>query len=265
MNSKIHFLFSFFVFFNLPSINSFNITKLLSEYGDFSTFNTYLNQTGLAKEINSRQTITVLAVNNGNISPLSGKSPDVLKSLMSVHVVLDYYDLKRLHNIPNRTIILTTLFQSSGKARGRQGFVNVTVAKGSTDVKIGSAVTGAASGASLVGSVVQQPFNISVLEISSVIIPQGLDNSTSPVPSPSPRPAKSPSPNPAKAPSPTKHHNSPPSPPPSDSPSPAADAADSPRSDSSDNTADSPTSNLGLQETVLVLISSVLMFLAVSL
>lgn len=169
------FLLSFFLFFY--KTNAFNITHLLGQYPDFSTFNNYLTQTQLSAAINSRQTITVLAVENAGISPLSGKPTDVLKKIMSVHVVLDYYDVSKLQKLPNKTSLLTTLFQSSGQAIGQQGFLNVTdLSTGS--VVLSSAVKGSTLGASLVKSVAAEPYNISVLQISTVIIPTGIDGST---------------------------------------------------------------------------------------
>ncbi|XP_022841719.1 fasciclin-like arabinogalactan protein 14 [Olea europaea var. sylvestris] len=234
MSAKITLLFSLAFVLLFCKANAANITKLLNQYPDFSSFNDYLTRTGLATDISSRQTITVLVVDNGNISPLSGKSDAAIKKILSVHVILDYYDVKKLENLPNKTAILTTLYQSSGQATGQQGFLNVTdVSSGS--VAIGSAEKGESLGANLVKSIASQPYNISLLQISTLIIPLGIDSTTSKnstSPSPSPRPASSPknSPSPKKSPpsdspSPSKSPGSPPVP--SDAP-----AADSPAHDS---------------------------------
>lgn len=116
--------FSFFLLFH--SSTAFNITKILGQYPDFSTYNDYLTQTQVAAAINQRQTITVLVVDNSAVSRLSGKSIDEIKKILSLHVVLDYYDLPKLQKLSNKTSLLTTLFQSSGLAIGEQGFLNVT-------------------------------------------------------------------------------------------------------------------------------------------
>ncbi|CAI9773663.1 unnamed protein product [Fraxinus pennsylvanica] len=101
MSAKITLLFSLL----FRKANAINITKLLNQYPDFSTFNDYITKTGLATDINSFQTITVLVVDNSNISLLSGKSNAAIKKILSVH---------------------------AWQAIGQQGFLNVT------DVNTGS-------------------------------------------------------------------------------------------------------------------------------
>ncbi|KAL0429699.1 UNVERIFIED_CONTAM: Fasciclin-like arabinogalactan protein 14 [Sesamum radiatum] len=165
-------LFSFSLLFH--GAVAFNITQVLSQYTSFSTFNNYLTLTNLAAEINSRQSITVLVVENNNLYPLSGKSSDVLKKIMSVHVILEYFDVPKLQNLSNKSTIVTTLFQTTGVAKGQQGFVN--------------------------------PYNLSVLQVTNVIIPEGIDgvsnssSSTSPSPSSSPGASTAPSMSPSASP-----------------------------------------------------------------
>ncbi|KAF9688836.1 hypothetical protein SADUNF_Sadunf01G0029400 [Salix dunnii] len=174
--------FSLFLFFN--TARAFNITQILSQYSDFKTFSSYLTQTQLVSEINSRQTITVLVVENGNMSPLSGKPNDEIKNVLSGHVILDYYDVAKLQKLQNKTAMLTTLFQSSGQAVGQQGFLNVTVLS-TNSVAFGSAVPGSSLSSNLVKSVSSQPYNISVLQVSNIIVPAGTgstNSTTSPVP-----------------------------------------------------------------------------------
>ncbi|KAL2234534.1 fasciclin-like arabinogalactan protein 14 [Sesamum indicum] len=189
-------LFSFSLLFH--SAVAFNITQVLSQYASFSTFNSFLTLTNLASEINSRQSITVLVVENNNLSPLSGKSSDVLKKIMSVHVILDYFDVPKLQKLSNKSTIVTTLFQTTGLAKGQQGFVNVTQLS-SDSIAFGSAVPGSTISSNLVKSVVSQPYNFSVLQVTNVIIPEGIDgasnsnSSTSPSPSSSPRASTAPS------------------------------------------------------------------------
>ena len=208
-------LLSFLLF---SSATAFNITQLLAQYSDFSTFNGYLTDTQLAADINKRQSITILAVDNGGLSPLSGKPKDVIKKVVSLHVVLDYFDVPKLQKLPNNTATLPTLFQASGESTGQQGFLNVTHLS-TGGVVFGSAVHGTTLGANLVKSITSQPYNISVLQISTVIIPSGLDNSsTSPSPSPPPRP---PPPSSAPAPGPSPSNKSlAPAPTPAKTPSP---------------------------------------------
>uniref|UniRef100_A0A803LI17 FAS1 domain-containing protein n=1 Tax=Chenopodium quinoa TaxID=63459 RepID=A0A803LI17_CHEQI len=135
------------VIFSLLSIlgacYAHNITEILSSDPSLSEFNSYLTQTKLDDEINSRQTITVLALDNGAMSTLtSGKPLSVVKNILSLHVLLDYYDPKKLHSIANGTVLTTTLYQTTGSASAQEGQ--------------------------------QIPYNISVLEISAPIIAPAL-------------------------------------------------------------------------------------------
>ncbi|KAK1291061.1 Fasciclin-like arabinogalactan protein 14 [Acorus calamus] len=159
------------------SAAAFNITKILNQFPDYSSFNNFLSQTGLADDINRRQTITVLAVPNGAASSLSGQPADVVKHVASLHVILDYYDVDKLQSPSKGTALLTTLFQTTGLASGQLGFLNVTENKNAdAQVAFGSAVPGSPLSAYLVKSIAAQPYNISVLEVSGLIFPPGIVN-----------------------------------------------------------------------------------------
>ncbi|KAK4800805.1 hypothetical protein SAY86_021292 [Trapa natans] len=187
----------------IPRTTAINITRLLGEYPSFSTYNDYLKQTHLDEQINKRQTITVLAVDNSNIGVLSGKPLGLIKKILCTHVVLDYYDMDKLSDMPKKSTLLTTLLQASGAARNQQGFLNITK-KSSGDYFLGSAVKGAPLDSKLVQQVVVKPYNISVLQLSSPIIAPGLDgmgvNETTPITAPAASPKKTPAKSPAEAP-----------------------------------------------------------------
>ncbi|KAK4729105.1 hypothetical protein R3W88_022093 [Solanum pinnatisectum] len=184
-------LVTFFFFLFLSQAKSFNITSLLNHYSSFSIFNNYLTQTGVAAAINSRQTITVLVVENNNLSPLKGMSQDALANIMRVHVLLDYYDVPKMQMLPNKTMKTPTLFQTTGYANNDQGFLNMTDL-GTGSISLGSAAKGETLGSNLVKSIASQPYNISILQISNVIIPLGIDSSTQASPPPSSPPAPAP-------------------------------------------------------------------------
>ncbi|EEF49277.1 fasciclin-like arabinogalactan protein 14 [Ricinus communis] len=218
-NSVPALCFSFFILFS--TVSAFNITKILSDHSDFSNFNDLLTKTQLAATINSRQTITILAVDNGNISPISGQSVDMQKKILSMHVILDYYDDAKLQKLPNKTELLTTLYQSSGQAKGQEGFLNATLVN--NQVTLGSAVPGSGLNAKLVKAVVTQPYNVSILQVSSIIMPSsgGSSSSNSSSNSTSAPPSSSTSSSPASSPG-----NSPAAP--KSSPSPAGSKAPAP-------------------------------------
>lgn len=180
MCAKLRFIFLIVVLLTAGVVSSHNITAILSEFPEYSEFNNYLSQTKLADEINSRETITVLVLNNGVVSSLAGKHPlSVIKGVLSLHILLDYYDNKKLHAIPDGTTLSTTLFQTTGNAPGNVGFVNITDLKGGK-VGFGSAVSGSKLDSSYTKSVKQIPYNISVLEINSPIIAPGILTDTAP-------------------------------------------------------------------------------------
>ncbi|KAF5726310.1 hypothetical protein HS088_TW23G01055 [Tripterygium wilfordii] len=192
------------IFSSTTSVNAFNITRILEQYPEFSTFNALLNTTKLAAEINHRQTITVLAVDNGAAGGISGKPSDLVKSILSAHVILDYYDVQKLKKLSKQSSILTTLFQTTGNATHQQGFVNVTKMSNG-DILFGSATKGAELNSKLMQVVTTRPYNISVLQVSSIIEAPGLDLAP-----PSPPKAKAPtsapppkSSSPAEAPAPS--------------------------------------------------------------
>jgi len=162
--------------------NAQNITKILSGFSDYSIFNSYLSQTKLADEINSRKTITVLALNNGAMTALTSKrlGLSVIKKVLSLHVLLDYFDGEKLHQISNGTMLSTTLYQTSGNALGKSGFLNITDLKGGK-VGFGAVSPGAKLDSMFVKSIKEYPYNMSVLEISNVIMPSDL---SAPAPSP---------------------------------------------------------------------------------
>lgn len=187
------------------STTAFNITRLLSDYPDFASFNDLLTQTGLADEINSRQTITILAVDNSGLDAVSDRPVDVVKRILSVHVILDYYDSAKLQKLSKKkNTQLTTLFQTSGIATNQAGFLTVTQMDDG-EVSFGSSVPGAGIGANLVKEVVTKPYNISVLQITDIVVPPGIDNlkfqaPPQATPPPPPPPASAPSDDEATAP-----------------------------------------------------------------
>ncbi|KAL6216879.1 hypothetical protein ACLB2K_010097 [Fragaria x ananassa] len=185
----------FFVLLSMLSIRScsaFNITKLLNKESDFSTFNKYLSATKLADEINKQSTITVLALNNDAMGGISSDNSFPLKSVMSVHIILDYFDKEKLAKLAknNSSTKLTTLFQSSGEPKDQQGFVRVEVVDG--EIFFGSESKGAQMNSKLVRSVTAQPYNISVLEVSSIIRVPNINASPAPEKAPAKK-GKSPS------------------------------------------------------------------------
>ncbi|KAG9445114.1 hypothetical protein H6P81_016454 [Aristolochia fimbriata] len=151
-----------------------NITEILAQFPEYSQYSSYLTQTKLDDEINSRQTITCLVLNNAAMSAVAAKQPlAVVKNILSLLVLLDYYDTQKLHAISKGTTLSTTLYQTTGVAQGNLGFVNITDLKGGK-VGFGSASPGSKLDSTYTKSVKQIPYNISVLEISAPIMAPGI-------------------------------------------------------------------------------------------
>lgn len=152
------------------AVSAHNITAILEGTPEYSQYNSFLTQTRLADEINTRTTVTVLVLTNGVMSSLAAKHPlSVIKNALSLHILLDYYDPAKLHKISDGSVLTTTLYQTTGHAPGNLGFVNITDLQGGK-VGFGSAAPGSKLDSSYTKSVKQIPYNISVLEISSPVI-----------------------------------------------------------------------------------------------
>ncbi|KAA0064989.1 hypothetical protein IC582_006250 [Cucumis melo] len=223
----------FFFFFSTSSVSAFNITRLLNRFPEFGAFNDLLTKTRLFEQINTRQTITVLALNNATVGAISGNSLDVIKQILSAHVILDYYDVAKMRKLSaDKATVLTTMFQSTGDAENQQGFLKVVLNKRG-EVEFGSASKKAPLSAKLVKPVASQPYNISVLQISAPIVIPGIGVYNLPPPAPEAplvAPVEAPAPE-ADAPGPAEDEADSPSDAPSPAskaPAPSADAPDAP-------------------------------------
>ncbi|XVF39474.1 hypothetical protein PTKIN_Ptkin01aG0037700 [Pterospermum kingtungense] len=62
------------------------------------------------------------------MSALLAKSPCIyiMKNIISLHVLLDYFGAKKLHQITNGITLAVTMFQAFSVASRVSGFVNIT-------------------------------------------------------------------------------------------------------------------------------------------
>ncbi|XP_051133633.1 fasciclin-like arabinogalactan protein 1 [Andrographis paniculata] len=170
-----------------------NITAILAKFPEFSTFNDYLTQTRLAAEINRRQTITVCAVDDAGMEDLLTKnySINVVKNVLSLHVLLDYFDRKKLRNLTGGSDLTATVFQASGEGPGTAGIVNITDLSGGK--VIFAPEDNDVVSATFVKSLLEIPYNLSVIQISNTLPPPATLAPPSPTPSPLPPPPPLPS------------------------------------------------------------------------
>ncbi|EOA19145.1 hypothetical protein CARUB_v10007817mg [Capsella rubella] len=183
-----------------------NITLAFQKYSNFSTMSSLFTQTKLTVPISKYQTITVLAVSNDAISSITNRSDVELKNILMTHVILDYYDELKLQGMREKSIMLTTLYQTTGLGEEMNGFLNVTKLNGR--VYFGSAVKNSPLNAEYVSTVYHNPYNLSIIQISMPIVAPGLSLAVNPpppppvpiVPSPSPMDASMvPAPSPMNA------------------------------------------------------------------
>jgi len=238
-----------------------NVTEILGGKPQFSTFLSLLNQTGLAKDIAPRETITILAVDNGAIGGLASAPLSMIKDTLSTHVILDYYDILKLSTLsPKKNTTVTTMYQATGVAQYMQGYLNIIAlpnvgTKPKNKIRIGSAVRGSPVNVQVLGDieVAAHPFDYVVLQVSGVIFTPGIDGSIQPptsapkgspvAPPPHNKNTTTPAPSPdgdeddydtaPEAAPPTAEAPAP------SSPSPSGSAADAPTADD-DNAAASP-------------------------
>ncbi|XP_006657210.2 fasciclin-like arabinogalactan protein 3 [Oryza brachyantha] len=191
-----------------PGGGAFNVTEILGRFPEFSLFNLLLGKAHVDRDINSRNAVTVLVPDNSAVDWLLRRSARLpraaLVELLSVHVVLDYIDAAKLAKLPRgRPTVSTTLFQTTGKAARRTGFLAITpTARGGA--VFASAAPGALVNATFKKAVTAVPYNISVLEISNFVVPPGvITRPRMPPPSPRMKPTSI-APSPAPVPAPTR-------------------------------------------------------------
>ncbi|KAL8239350.1 hypothetical protein R6Q59_015917 [Mikania micrantha] len=152
------------------TVHGHNITRILAKHPNFSTFNHYLTITRLANEINRRQTITVCAVDNAAMSSLiaKGLSLQTMKNVLSLHVFADYFGSKKLHQVTKGSTSTATMYQATGEAPGTAGYVHITDAKGGK-VRFTPEDNPSQTDTVYVKSILEMPYNISVIQISAVL------------------------------------------------------------------------------------------------
>ncbi|KAF0892613.1 hypothetical protein E2562_017332 [Oryza meyeriana var. granulata] len=179
----------------------FNVTEILDEFPEFSVFNGLLSRTKLADEINHRQTVTVLVVDDPAAGAITSLPANTQRKVLAVQVLLDYYDPVKLDGVKEKTALLATLLQAANG--GRTGLVNYT--QGDDDqMAFGSAEPGAPITSQLVKVVASRPYNLSVMQVSAPVVPPSLGSSSgkgsngAPLSSPATANGSTPSPAPTK-------------------------------------------------------------------
>ncbi|KAL2653797.1 hypothetical protein R1flu_021925 [Riccia fluitans] len=153
-----------------------NITAVLEKYPQFSQFRDLLISSGVDKEVNAHSSITLLAPANGVLSAFTNSVPnaDVVKlgDIARFHFLLTYYTLADMKALPAENItIVTTLYQTTGRADGTSGEVEIF----NLPDKVLVGPVDAGSNVTVVDTILEDAFVISILSIDSVLQPAGFN------------------------------------------------------------------------------------------
>lgn len=109
-------------------------------------------------------------VDNDGFKPFTGHTDDIVKSIISLHIIKGYNDKESLEGL--KTGLLDTLFEGSGLVKGeKQGRLNVTVT--SEGILFGFNVPKGELNARFEKEVTKQVGSFSVIHVSSLIAPPG--------------------------------------------------------------------------------------------
>ncbi|MCO5579310.1 hypothetical protein L7F22_033165 [Adiantum nelumboides] len=161
-----------------------NITGILARASGFSLFNRLLSRTGVAEEINARSSVTILAPNDDALGPLlagyegGGIPQQQISDTLRYHVLLEYMDVPDMRARPPGQLV-TTLYQTTGRAAGELGWVSLSV-EPNNNVCVGLPFPNVPPNATVISTISLFPYNISVLQIDKVLVPPELAQSPPP-------------------------------------------------------------------------------------
>ncbi|KAG0464715.1 hypothetical protein HPP92_018879 [Vanilla planifolia] len=168
------FLFSAFT----KTTSAVNITALLAGYPDLSDFTKLLASTSVTFELAGRSSLTLLAVPNAylsrsgaSISSAGGDVADVLR----YHVLLEFLSWTDLRRIPASGKLVTTLYQTTGRATNNLGAVNLTRDPLDGSVTARSPAPFSPSNATFLFLVKSVPYNVSIFAMNALLVPDGFD------------------------------------------------------------------------------------------
>ncbi|XP_065868631.1 fasciclin-like arabinogalactan protein 4 isoform X2 [Euphorbia lathyris] len=165
-------------------ILAINTTALFSSYPDFSSFASLLSSSpSLTAELTRRSPLTLLAVPNSYLSAsvefTRHLSSFTLADLLRYHVLLQYFSWSDLQKITPSGILVTTLFQTTGRASSNSGTVNITRNPVTNTISINSPSLYSPSNATVLSLVKTFPYNISIVSVNALLVPDGFNLMTS--------------------------------------------------------------------------------------
>ncbi|XP_068642272.1 fasciclin-like arabinogalactan protein 4 [Aristolochia californica] len=154
-----------------------DVTTLLSSFPDLSDFSRLLSDSAVPADLTHRSSITLLAVPNSFLqSALASDDlnhwPSTLTDVLRYHVLLQYLSWPDLREIPPSGKLVTTLFQTTGRAHSDLGALNVTL-NSRANITFRSLSPSPSSNATLLSLVKTLPYNISIFTVDSLLLPYG--------------------------------------------------------------------------------------------
>ncbi|XP_072974919.1 fasciclin-like arabinogalactan protein 4 [Typha angustifolia] len=164
-----------FLFLLLPASSvAVNVTALLASYPDLSGFNHLLTTTSVDGELTARSSLTLLVVPNSYLLHSELAHAGSIADVLRYHVLLEYISAADLRRLPFSGKLVTTLFQTTGRAASDSGAVNLTLWNSTTAVAC-SPLPFSASRVTILGPVTASPYNISVFAVDGLLTPYGFD------------------------------------------------------------------------------------------
>ncbi|XP_003566183.2 fasciclin-like arabinogalactan protein 4 [Brachypodium distachyon] len=163
-----------------------DVAAVLAPFPDLAGFARLLASSPVGRELAGRSSLTLLAVPDRDLpqspSAFAAAAGADLADVLRYHVLLEYLAPADLRRLPASGKLVTTLFQTTGRASSDLGAVNITAggsSLSSTLAVVRSPAPFPASNATVLGSITAVPYNLSVLSVSGLIVPSGFSLSAS--------------------------------------------------------------------------------------
>ncbi|TYK21930.1 fasciclin-like arabinogalactan protein 4 [Cucumis melo var. makuwa] len=175
--TPLHFLY--FLLLSSSPILALNFSSLLSSFPDLSDFAALLSSSAVLSDLNHRTSLTLLAVPNSYLAASSDLThripPSSLADLLRYHVLLQYLSPSDLRHISPSGKLVTTLFQTTGRATSDFGSVNITRNPLDGVVSVHSPVPFSSSNATVLTLLQNLPYNVSIFAVNALLVPYGFD------------------------------------------------------------------------------------------
>lgn len=162
-----------------PAAVAVNVTAVLAGFPDLADFTRLLASSPVAAELAGRSSLTLLAVPNGNLPPspsaFAAASGADVADVLRYHVLLEYLSPADLRRLPSSGKLVTTLFQTTGRAPADFGAVNVTASASSLAVVRSPSPLPSSNNATVLAPITAVPYNLSILAVNALLVPAGFD------------------------------------------------------------------------------------------